>query len=168
MRRPASTEPTCTTRRPWPAPSRCCGRYGSRWPATPCTGGSASSTARPTTSWPGWDPVAWVREAYNGVFVEAESAGRLMFYGAGAGGTPTASAVLGDIVAVARNRLAGTRGPDASTYAGLPVVPMGETLTRYHVSLDVDDKPGVPAPVAEAYPRHDVSIQPLAPPHPTQ
>jgi homoserine dehydrogenase len=104
-------------------------------------------------------PLAAVSGAYNAVFVEAESAGRLMFYGAGAGGTPTASAVLGDIVAVARNRLAGTRGPDASTYAGLPVMPMGETLTRYHVSLDVDDRPGVLAPVAEAYARHDVSIE---------
>ena len=104
-------------------------------------------------------PLAAVAEAYNAVFVEAESAGRLMFYGAGAGGTPTASAVLGNIVAVARNRLAGTRGPDASTYAGLPVMPMGETLTRYHVSLDVDDRPGVLAPVAEAYARHDVSIE---------
>jgi homoserine dehydrogenase len=104
-------------------------------------------------------PLAAVAEAYNAVFVEAESAGRLMFYGAGAGGTPTASAVLGDIVAVARNRLAGTRGPDASTYAGLPVMPMGETLTRYHVSLDVDDRPGVLAPVAEAFARHDVSIE---------
>jgi homoserine dehydrogenase len=104
-------------------------------------------------------PLAAVGEAYNAVFVEAESAGRLMFYGAGAGGTPTASAVLGDIVAVARNRLGGTRGPDASTYAGLPVMPMGETLTRYHVSLDVDDRPGVLAPVAEAFARHDVSIE---------
>ena len=104
-------------------------------------------------------PLGSVSEAYNAVFVEAESAGRLMFYGAGAGGTPTASAVLGDIVAVARNRLAGTRGPDASTYAGLPVMPMGETITRYHVCLDVDDKPGVLAPVAEAYARHDVSIE---------
>jgi homoserine dehydrogenase len=104
-------------------------------------------------------PLAAVGEAYNAVFVEARSAGRLMFYGAGAGGTPTASAVLGDVVAVARNRLAGTRGPDASTYAGLPVVPMGETLTRYHVSLDVDDRPGVLAPVADAFARHGVSIQ---------
>jgi homoserine dehydrogenase len=104
-------------------------------------------------------PLGAVGGAYNAVFVEALSAGRLMFYGAGAGGTPTASAVLGDIVAVARNRLAGTRGPSASTYAGLPVVPMGETLTRYHVSLDVDDKPGVLALIAEAYARHDVSIR---------
>jgi len=104
-------------------------------------------------------PLAAVSEAYNAVFVEAESAGRLMFYGAGAGGTPTASAVLGDVVAVARNRLAGTRGPDASTYAGLPVMPMGEALTRYHVALDVDDRPGVLAPIAGVYAKHDVSIE---------
>jgi homoserine dehydrogenase len=104
-------------------------------------------------------PLASVGGAYNAVFVEAQSAGQLMFYGAGAGGTPTASAVLGDVVAVARNRLAGTRGPELSTYAELPVLPMGDTLTRYHVSLDVDDRPGVLAPVAEAFARHDVSIQ---------
>ena len=104
-------------------------------------------------------PLAGVREAYNAVFVEAESAGRLMFYGAGAGGPQTASAVLGDIVAVARNRLAGTRGPDESTYADLPVHPIGETVTRYHVALDVADKPGVLARVAEIFAKHDVSIQ---------
>nr|WP_062335760.1 homoserine dehydrogenase [Herbidospora sakaeratensis] len=104
-------------------------------------------------------PLAGVREAYNAVFVEAESAGRLMFYGAGAGGAPTASAVLGDIVAVARNRIAGTRGPSESVYADLAVHPMGETVTRYHVSLDVADKPGVLATVAEMFSRHDVSIQ---------
>jgi homoserine dehydrogenase len=104
-------------------------------------------------------PLAAVGGAYNAVFVEAESAGRLMFYGAGAGGTPTASAVLGDVVAVVRNRLAGTHGAEPSTYAELPVLPMGDTLTRYHVSLDVDDRPGVLAPVAEAFARHGVSIQ---------
>ncbi|GAA0367437.1 homoserine dehydrogenase [Microbispora corallina] len=104
-------------------------------------------------------PLAGVREAYNAVFVEAESAGRLMFYGAGAGGAPTASAVLGDIVAVARNRLAGTRGPEESTYADLKVHPMGDTVTRYHVSVDVADKPGVLARVADIFARHDVSIQ---------
>ncbi|MEW9532786.1 homoserine dehydrogenase [Microbispora sp. NPDC049125] len=104
-------------------------------------------------------PLAGVREAYNAVFVEAESAGRLMFYGAGAGGAPTASAVLGDIVAVARNRLAGARGPEESTYADLKVHPMGDTVTRYHVSLDVADKPGVLARVADIFSRRDVSIQ---------
>jgi homoserine dehydrogenase len=104
-------------------------------------------------------PLAAVGGAYNAVFVDAKSAGQLMFYGAGAGGTPTASAVLGDLVAVARNRLAGTRGPEVTAYAELPVLPMGDTLTRYHVSLDVADKPGVLAPVAEAFARHGVSIQ---------
>jgi homoserine dehydrogenase len=104
-------------------------------------------------------PLAAVGGAYNAVFVEAKSAGQLMFYGAGAGGTPTASAVLGDLVAVARNQVAGTRGPEPSTYAELPVLPMGDTLTRYHVSLDVADRPGVLAPVAEAFARHGVSIQ---------
>jgi len=104
-------------------------------------------------------PLASVRGAYNAVFVEAESAGRLMFYGAGAGGGPTASAVLGDLVVVARNQVAGIRGPDAPSYAELPVLPMSEAMTRYHVALDVADRPGVLAPVAEAFARHDVSIQ---------
>ena len=104
-------------------------------------------------------PLAAVHEAYNAVFVEAEAAGRLMFYGAGAGGQPTASAVLGDIVAVARNRRAGLRGPDLATYAELPVIPMGDALTRYYVSLDVADRPGVLAPVAESFARRGVSIK---------
>src|ERR1700749_1674660 len=104
-------------------------------------------------------PLAGVREAYNAVFVEAESAGQLMFYGAGAGGGPPASAVLGDVGAVARNQIAGTRGPDASTYAKLPALPMGQTLTRYHVALDVADRPGVLAGVADVFARHDVSIK---------
>jgi homoserine dehydrogenase len=104
-------------------------------------------------------PLAGVREAYNAVFVEAEAAGRLMFYGAGAGGVPTASAVLGDVVAVARNQIAGTRGPDPSTYAKLRTLPMGEARTRYHVALDVADRPGVLARVAETYARHEVSIK---------
>jgi len=104
-------------------------------------------------------PLAAVREAFNAVFVEGEAAGELMFYGRGAGGAPTASAVLGDLVAVARNRLAGSRGAGESAYAALRVRPMGETITRYHVSLDVTDKAGVLASVASAFARHDVSIQ---------
>jgi homoserine dehydrogenase len=104
-------------------------------------------------------PLASVRGAYNAVFVEAESAGSLMFYGAGAGGAPTASAVLGDLVAVARNKINGTRGPAETTYAQLPVLAMGETSTRYHVQLDVADKSGVLAKVAEVFAQHDVSIQ---------
>ena len=104
-------------------------------------------------------PLGSVREAYNAVFVEAASAGRLMFYGPGAGGSPTASAVLGDLVAVARNALSGARGAGASDYAELRVRPMGEVVTRYHVSLDVADKAGVLMAVAGAFSDHDVSIR---------
>jgi homoserine dehydrogenase len=103
-------------------------------------------------------PLAGVDGPYNAVFVEAEAAGALMFYGQGAGGAPTASAVLGDLVAVARNQVAGGHGPRESAYAGLPVSPMGQTPTRYHISLDVADRPGVLAQVAAVFAAHDVSI----------
>jgi homoserine dehydrogenase len=104
-------------------------------------------------------PLASVREAYNAVFVEAASAGQLMFYGRGAGGSPTASAVLGDLVAVARNALSGARGAGESAYAELRVLPMGEVVTRYHLNLDVADKAGVLAAVANTFAEHDVSIR---------
>jgi homoserine dehydrogenase len=104
-------------------------------------------------------PLASVREAYNAVFVEAAAAGQLMFYGRGAGGPPTASAVLGDLVAVARNTLSGARGAGESAYADLRVKPMGEVRTRYHISLDVADKAGVLAAVANTFNAHDVSIR---------
>jgi homoserine dehydrogenase len=104
-------------------------------------------------------PLAGVRDAYNAVFVEADAAGQLMFYGRGAGGAPTASAVLGDLVAVCRNRLTDARGSGDSSYAQLRIRPIGETVTRYHVSLDVSDKAGVLAAVAQAFAVHDVSIQ---------
>jgi homoserine dehydrogenase len=113
-------------------------------------------------------PLAGVREAFNAVFVEAESAGSLMFYGQGAGGDPTASAILGDVVAVARHKVVGGRGPGESTYQDLPILAMGQAQTRYHIRLDVADRPGVLAQAALAFAEHDVSIetvrqQPLAP-----
>jgi homoserine dehydrogenase len=104
-------------------------------------------------------PLAGVRGAFNAVFVEAEAAGQVMFYGRGAGGAPTASAVLGDVVAVGRHRLSGARGPGESTYAGLEVRPVGDAVTRYYVNLDVADRPGVLATVAQAFADHGVSIQ---------
>jgi homoserine dehydrogenase len=104
-------------------------------------------------------PLASVREAFNAVFVECEAAGELMFYGRGAGGAPTASAVLGDVVAVARHKSSGGRGPGESAYADLRLRPMGESLTRYHVSLDVADRSGVLAQVATAFAGHGVSIE---------
>jgi homoserine dehydrogenase len=103
-------------------------------------------------------PLAGVSDAFNAVFVEAEAAGQLMFYGRGAGGAPTASAVLGDLVAVARNHIAGVRASSESSYAALPIRPMGDVMTRYHVSLDVADKAGVLASVANVFADHDVSI----------
>ena len=107
---------------------------------------------------PAGHPLAAVDGAFNAVFVEAEAAGQLMFYGQGAGGAPTASAVLGDVVAVARNRVIGGRGPRESAHANLPVRPMGTVPTRYHVSLDVADRAGVLAAIAGEFARHDVSI----------
>ncbi|WP_145827364.1 homoserine dehydrogenase [Streptomyces sp. T12] len=122
-------------------------------------GDGASVTARVHPAMiPLSHPLASVRGAYNAVFVESDASGRLMFYGPGAGGAPTASAVLGDLVAVARNRINGTTGPGESAYAALPVSPMGEVVTRYHISLDVADKPGVLAQVATVFAEHGVSI----------
>lgn len=104
-------------------------------------------------------PLASVREAFNAVFVESESAGAMMFYGRGAGGAPTASAILGDLVAVARHRVSGGLGPRESDYADLGVAPMGSTKTRYLIRLEVADRPGVLAAVAQTFSKHDVSIQ---------
>jgi homoserine dehydrogenase len=104
-------------------------------------------------------PLAGVGDAFNAVFVDADAAGSLMFYGRGAGGAPTASAVLGDLVAVARNRVYGGNGARESAYADLRILPMGDVTTRYHVALDVADRPGVLAAVAREFADHDVSIQ---------
>ncbi|MEN9923741.1 MAG: hypothetical protein RIS09_1255 [Actinomycetota bacterium] len=104
-------------------------------------------------------PLASVRLSFNAVFVEADAAEQMMFYGRGAGGKPTASAVLGDVVAVARNRVAGHRGPGESTYADLKVLPISAATTRYSVNLKVQDEPGVLARVAEVFAKHNVSIQ---------
>lgn len=111
---------------------------------------------------PGTHPLAGVRDAFNAVFVEADAAGQVMFYGRGAGGTPTASAVLGDLVVAARNRLAGTTGSGYSSYAGLPVLPPGAATTAYSLHLRVVDQPGVLAAVAGVFAERGVSIQSLS------
>ena len=104
-------------------------------------------------------PLASVREAFNAVFVESEAAGAMMFYGRGAGGAPTASAILGDLVAVARHKVSGGLGPRESDYADLAIAPIGSIKTRYLIRLDVADRPGVLAAVAQTFSKHDVSIQ---------
>ncbi|MCX5043561.1 homoserine dehydrogenase [Aldersonia sp. NBC_00410] len=103
-------------------------------------------------------PLASVNGAFNAVVVEAANAGRLMFYGQGAGGAPTASAVMGDLVMAARNKFYGGRGPGESTYAKLPIAPMGDTPTRYLVNLHVEDRSGVLSRVAAEFAAHEVSI----------
>ena len=104
-------------------------------------------------------PLASVGDAYNAVFVESMSAGRLMFYGPGAGGSPTASAVMGDLVTVARNRMRGAVGPGESSYAARPVSEIGNVMTRYHLSLQVVDRAGVLQTIAHVFTEHDVSIE---------
>ncbi|RLK47592.1 homoserine dehydrogenase [Microbacterium telephonicum] len=103
-------------------------------------------------------PLASVHGANNAVFVQAEAAGNLMFYGAGAGGVQTASAVLGDLVSVARRRIAGGVGVGESTRANLPILPIGRARTRYQITLEVDDRSGVLATVAGTLADGHVSI----------
>jgi homoserine dehydrogenase len=103
-------------------------------------------------------PLAAVNGAFNAVVVEAEAAGRLMFYGQGAGGAPTASAVMGDLVMAARNRVQGGRGPRESKYAKLPISPIGFIPTRYYVSMNVADRPGVLSAVSAEFGKREVSI----------
>ncbi|PDQ35887.1 MAG: homoserine dehydrogenase [Candidatus Lumbricidophila eiseniae] len=106
-------------------------------------------------------PLAAVHGANNAVFVEAAAAGPLMFYGAGAGGVQTASAVLGDLVAIARRHVIGGPGTAESIRAELPMFPIGRIRTRYSISFDVADEPGVLATVAQFFAQHRVSVEQL-------
>lgn len=104
-------------------------------------------------------PLAAVRDSFNAVFVEARSAGQLMFYGRGAGANPTASAVLGDVVAVARHIAGESRGPAESDYADRAIAPISAITTQFMVRLHVADKPGVLAAIAQTFSENSVSIQ---------
>ena len=104
-------------------------------------------------------PLASVRDAYNAVFVEAESAGSLMFYGRGAGGAPTASAILGDVVAVARHIALNSVGQRETDYADRDIAPIETTKTKFLIRLEVADKAGVLAAIATTFANHGVSIQ---------
>jgi len=104
-------------------------------------------------------PLASVHGAFNAVFLDTALAGELMFYGQGAGAQPTASAVLGDLVQAARHRVDGGHGPRESAYAHLPILPIASTRTSYFIRLDVLDRPGVLARVANVFGEHEVSIE---------
>lgn len=104
-------------------------------------------------------PLAAVSGAFNAVFVTTREAGELMFLGPGAGGAPTASAVMGDVVTVARHRVRGTTAMTSSNYRDRPVAPIGESRTRYFIEVEVSDKPGVLARAAQIFAEHNVSVQ---------
>jgi homoserine dehydrogenase len=108
---------------------------------------------------PSGHPLAAVREAFNGVFVEGPNVGELMFYGRGAGGEPTATAVVGDLVTVARNVLAGARGVGCTCFLERTIRPMSEMEGQYYILLRVEDRPGVLAEIASVFGRNDVSIK---------
>ena len=104
-------------------------------------------------------PLGAVRGAFNAVFVEAEAAGSLMFYGAGAGGVQTASAVLGDLVSAAKRHVAGGPGLADSVHANLDILPIDRAYTRYQITLEVTDQPGILAKIANVFADQGVSIE---------
>ncbi|GAB3076427.1 homoserine dehydrogenase [Corynebacterium aquatimens] len=118
---------------------------------------TVSARVHPTLV-PNEHPLATVDKSYNAVFVEAEAAGRLMFYGNGAGGAPTASAVLGDIVGAARNKIHGGRAPAENPYAHYPVADFGDVPTRYHIDMAVVDRVGVLAEISRRFADQGISI----------
>ena len=103
-------------------------------------------------------PLASVRDSYNAVFVEGGAVGNLMFYGRGAGGRPTASAVLGDLIDAAVNLRKGAHGP-MGTFTRARMRPIDETSAEYYLPLEVVDRPGVLHAVTGAFAKHDVSIR---------
>jgi homoserine dehydrogenase len=104
-------------------------------------------------------PLAAVRGVKNAVFIEAEAAGDLMFYGAGAGGRESASAVLGDLVSAARRHVIGGPGLAESNHGHLSILPIDKVLTRYQITLTVLDRPGVLAAIATVFSQHGVSVE---------
>ncbi|MDR6639339.1 homoserine dehydrogenase [Paenarthrobacter nitroguajacolicus] len=121
--------------------------------------GSGISVRVHPTLLPREHPLAAVRGAFNAVFIEAENAGELMFYGQGAGGTPTASAVLGDLVSAARRLVLGGPGRTETTTGHVPALPIDASNTSYYIGLDVADQAGVLARIAHIFAEHGVSIE---------
>lgn len=121
--------------------------------------GSGISVRVHPTLLPREHPLAAVRGAFNAVFIEAENAGELMFYGQGAGGTPTASAVLGDLVSAARRLVLGGPGRTETTTGHVPALAIDASTTSYYIGLDVADQAGVLARIAHIFAENGVSIE---------
>ena len=152
-RSPPRTSPPPRT----PASSSSCWPSPRNWLTRTATTG-VSVRVHPTLL-PREHPLAAVRGAFNAVFIEAENAGELMFYGQGAGGTPTASAVLGDLVSAARRIVLGGPGRTETTTGHVPALPIDAAVTSYYIGLDVADQPGVLARIAQLFAEHGVSIE---------
>jgi homoserine dehydrogenase len=104
-------------------------------------------------------PLAAVRDSFNAVFIEGGAVGELMLYGRGAGGGPTASAVLGDLVDAAKNVVAGRTGATVGALAAKPIRPVDDIESQYYLELEVADRPGVLAAIAAEFGAHRVSIR---------
>ncbi|WP_418982954.1 ACT domain-containing protein, partial [Actinotignum sanguinis] len=116
---------------------------------------------------PAQHPLATVHGAYNAIVVEGEAADRLMFYGPGAGGNPTATAVLSDLVAAAHHRVHGGLAPRELAYGELPILPPSQARSRFQLSMDVADHVGVLSEVTGTFARHNVSISGVSQESPT-
>jgi len=108
---------------------------------------------------PSQHPLASVRGSFNAVFIEGTSVGELMLYGRGAGGGPTAVAVLGDLVDAAKNLRSGAKGATFGTMTRIPIHPIDEVESQFYVTVDVADRPGVLAAIAGVFGKYSVSIQ---------
>jgi homoserine dehydrogenase len=104
-------------------------------------------------------PLASVRGSYNAVFIEGEAVGQLMLLGRGAGGAPTASALLGDVIDASKNLRSGSRGATIGSLHKSAIRPIDETASQFYISLDAIDRPGVLASIAGVFGTHEVSIQ---------
>jgi homoserine dehydrogenase len=124
----------------------------------PAEGGPEISVRVHPAMLPRTHPLAAVRGAFNAVFIEGAAAGELMLYGRGAGGMPTASAVLGDLIDAAHHLRSGSAGRVVPR-SGARIRPADELLCAWYLSIDVADRPGVLAAVAQVFGAHEVSIR---------
>lgn len=109
---------------------------------------------------PSSHPLAMVNDVFNAIFIRGNAIGDAMFYGRGAGALPTASAVVADIIAVARNLVIGNTATVGCTcYNNRPICPLEETEASYYIRLQVDDEPGVLGAIATAFGNCDVSLK---------
>jgi homoserine dehydrogenase len=104
-------------------------------------------------------PLAAVRDAFNAVFIEGDAVGELMLYGRGAGGMPTASAVLGDLVDAAKNLVEGRKGATIGTLALRPIRAIENVESQFYLQMEVADRPGVLHAITGEFGSREVSVR---------